>query len=309
MPAMAQNKRIEILLGTYNGARYLPDQLHSLQDQSYHNWHLWVSDDGSGDATRSLLNAWSDRIPMTILNGPRRGVAQNYLSLIFHPDMPVDAPVALCDQDDIWLPHRLERALASLKECGDRPALYCGRTCLISATGTTIGPSPLPKRKPDFRGALVHNIVAGNTVVLNPAAMRLIRQSRQPHTASHHDWWLYLLLSGAGAKLLFDPEPVLFYRQHATNTVGAHRGIRAHMRRIRQLFDGTYRDWQDHNLTELHRRRMFLTAENRDVLGQFQSSTGKVGLSRTRLLRRLRITRQDRLSNLALQCAVVLGRV
>lgn len=296
-------------MGTYNGATYLPDQLQSLRAQTHTNWHLWASDDGSTDATRAVLSQWSDRAPMTVLAGPQQGIALNYLSLIHHPDLPDHGPVALCDQDDIWLPHRLSRALTQLADCADTPALYCSRTLLITDRGGAIGPSPHLRRPPGFRTALAHNIVAGNTVVLNAPALRLLRRAGLPMMASHHDWWLYLFLTGAGARVIHDPQPGLLYRQHYKNAVGAHLGMRAHVKRLRQLFDGTYRDWHRRNIGELIQRRAFLTMENRAVLDSLHSLHPRGGPARSNLLRRLGVVRQDRFSTAIFHCAAAFGQI
>ena len=102
---------VAILLGTYNGERFLEAQLDSLESQTARHWKLYVSDDGSTDATLDIIqryqSKWSaDKIQYQL--GPQKGFAQNFLSLACDPDIKADY-FAFCDQDDVWLPEKIER--------------------------------------------------------------------------------------------------------------------------------------------------------------------------------------------------------
>ncbi|MFN7050803.1 MAG: glycosyltransferase, partial [Gemmobacter sp.] len=113
-----------------NGAADLQAQLDSLVAQTHANWALVASDDGSTDDSRAILQRFAGdqaaRHPVVVAEGPGRGFVRNFLSLLARPGL--SGPVALCDQDDIWFPDRLERALARLAALPpDRPALYCSR--------------------------------------------------------------------------------------------------------------------------------------------------------------------------------------
>ena len=124
---------VAVLMATYNGAEFLSEQLDSLAVQTHGNWRLWVSDDGSADATIDILRRYQkvwreDRL--ILLSGPGRGFQANFLELTARPDISADY-YAWSDQDDVWLPEKLARALERLEHLGpDRPALYCGRTIL-----------------------------------------------------------------------------------------------------------------------------------------------------------------------------------
>lgn len=242
---------IRILLATWNGAAHLSEQLDSYLAQDLPDWALWVSDDGSTDGTWQILEAFRDAHPdreIRLLHGPCHGSAANFLSLLTHPDLP-PGPVALSDQDDVWMPHRLSRGLAAVSGY-DRAALYGSIT--IETDPDLV---PLPKQKgplppPSFHNALVQNVVAGNTVTLNGPALRALRAAGAPDVP-YHDWWIYLRLSGIGAHITLDDVPVLYYRQHAHNAIGAHRGAMARLQRVRALVRGTYRDWLRANLSAL----------------------------------------------------------
>ena len=112
-------EQVAILMGTWNGARFLRAQIESIAAQSHRDWRLVVSDDGSSDLTRAILAAFqaeqgADRVE--IREGPRRGFAANFLSLAGDPAIRADA-YAFADQDDLWHEDRLARGLARLATC------------------------------------------------------------------------------------------------------------------------------------------------------------------------------------------------
>lgn len=251
-PAAARGggPRVRILLATWNGAAHLDEQLDSYLTQDMPDWGLWVSDDGSTDGTRDILERFRAAHPdreIRLLPGPCRGAAANFLSLLTHPDLP-PGPIALSDQDDVWMPHRLRRGLAAVK--GADAALYGATTVETDPNLVRLPKQKGPLPAPSFQNALVQNIVAGNTVTMNAAALRALRAGGAPDVP-YHDWWIYLRLAGVGAEITLDDQPVLYYRQHARNVIGAHRGAMARLQRARALVRGSYRDWLHANLSAL----------------------------------------------------------
>lgn len=242
---------IIILLATRNGAAHLDRQLESYLEQDYANWALWASDDGSDDATWNILQGFAATHPdrnIRLLRGPRRGAAANFLSLLTHPDLPSGA-VALSDQDDVWMPHRLSQGWVAIgNEAG--PALYAAPTI---ETRPDLTPLPRQRRAlpgPSFANAMVQNIVAGNTITLNAPALEALRAAGR-RDVPYHDWWIYLRLAAIGARIELGRRPVLYYRQHEGNVIGAHSGVPARLTRARALLDGTYGNWVRANLTAL----------------------------------------------------------
>ncbi len=257
--------KINILMCTFNGAPFLAPQLQSILDQDHTDWRLWLSDDHSNDETFGQLENFctsnSDRT-MTPVKGPKRGAAANFLSLLANPEL-AGQWVAFSDQDDIWLPQKLSRAVAHLKDV--RCGVYASRSIHINAAGKELGPSPLINRPLGFGNALVQNVLAGNTLVLTPGATDLIRDlSTEAQNVPFHDWWIYLLASGAGLHIFNDPEPSILYRQHRRNLLGA--GDRQMFKRAEMLKNGTYALWMDANLTALEASKEHLTSEARAQL-------------------------------------------
>lgn len=141
-PRAEQASRVAILLTTYNGEKYLQDQLDSIAGQTYRNWKLYASDDGSTDSTLDILQRFQRQYganQVHLFAGPRTGFAQNFLSLIRNPDIHAEY-FAFCDQDDVWFAHKLERSVTRLDVLPDNtnPAVYCSRTRLIDEVGALL---------------------------------------------------------------------------------------------------------------------------------------------------------------------------
>jgi glycosyltransferase involved in cell wall biosynthesis len=260
---------VAVLMATYNGAEFLPQQLDSLAAQTHENWRLWVSDDGSTDATFDILRQYQEawgQDKLRLLAGPGRGFQANFLTLTARPDLSADY-YAWSDQDDVWMPEKLSRALERLGPLGsERPALYCGRTIYIDREGREIGRSALMNnRPPSFANALVQCIGGANTMVFNRAARSLIA-ARPDLTVATHDWWVYQLVCGSGGEVIYAPEPLVRYRQHRLNIVGRNRGLAARWSRVKKLFAGALKQYIELNLEALNKVASSFTPENRKRL-------------------------------------------
>lgn len=301
---------VNILMCTYNGAHYLKEQLDSLHHQSHKNWKLIVSDDGSEDATLDILAKFKDaHAPgrVKVIRGPQRGFAANFLSLALSDDLD-GSYFAFCDQDDIWRPNKLERALEVLS-CisADRPAAYGCRTELIAENGRHIGFSPSLRRPPSFLNALTQSIAGGNTTVFNLRTLQLLRLAGPVEIISH-DWWVYLLVTGTGGEFSFDAEPLVLYRQHRNNLVGANSSMFGQFSRAKAMFNGRYRNWMNINIFALEGVQDVLTENNQAVLRQFQYARSSNLLRRLPLLFRSGARRQSFLGNCGLAVAFLLKR-
>ena len=303
---------VAILLCTFQGERWLPEQLESLRAQTHDDWTLTVSDDGSTDATVRIVRDFAARVPQPvhITQGPQRGHAANFLTLSASLAHAAPAPYyAWCDQDDVWYPEHLARALDALRaQEAARPALYCSRTRWVREDGQqALGLSSDWRRPAGFRHALAQCLAGGNTMVFNEAARQLLVRAGVAEVPAH-DWWLYLLLTGCGGQLVFDRVPSLDYRQHTGNLMGRNRGWRAQWARARKLLQGEYGRWVVDNLDALHTRaRDVLTPENvrlLDAARQLQSPSLR---ARWQGWRQSGAYRQTALGQLGLLFAVLSG--
>lgn len=305
-PAAQPTPAVAILLCTYNGRQHLPAQLESYQRQTLADWTLFVSDDGSSDGTCDLLRA-EKRLGgrLAIFDGPRQGFSRNFIELACRPE-PRASHYAFSDQDDVWHPEKLERAVAWLRQVPlGRPGLYCSRTLHVDAEGRPLRLSPVYATRPSFANALVQNIAGGNTMVFNDAAMDLLRRAGRV-TVMAHDWWLYQLVTGAGGEVHYDSRPGLDYRQHAGNLIGGQVAVTA---RVSKLLQDRFRDWNALNVRALQDATALLTPSSRQVLALFAAAREAGPIRRLQLLRLSGAHRQTLGGSLALWAAAALGKI
>jgi glycosyltransferase involved in cell wall biosynthesis len=302
---------VAILLCTKNGSAFLDEQLRSLSAQTHKNWTLYASDDASTDGTKEILKQFAATAgsPVILREGPQKGFCHNFLRLLTDPSIRADL-FAFCDQDDIWYPEKLERAIKSLSKFpDDLPVLYSSRVELIDAAGTHRGYSLLFRRKPSFKNALVQSIAGGNTLVFNKAAKQLAERAGVLEVVAH-DWWLYLLVSSAGGIVHYDAQPSLKYRQHQQNAIGSNTGWGSRIHRLRMLLSNRFRDWNTLNVTALEACAHLMSADHRTTFLLFnQARSASSGLSRMHALRRAGLYRQTILGNLALVAAAFFGKI
>lgn len=230
-----------VLLPVYNGARFLRQQLDSIIAQEACAPRILLRDDGSRDGSQAILREYAARYPAacSLLEEPRGnlGARGAFALLMQHAVSLLQASresvrVALADQDDVWHPERLARGLACLEraeaEHPREPLLVHSDLRLIDACGREIAPSMMQYQglNPagvEFVSQLLVNTVTGCTVLMNAALLR--RALPIPEQAMMHDWWLSLVASRFG-RILYIDEPLVDYRQHANNTLGARRHVR-----------------------------------------------------------------------------------
>ncbi|SER03979.1 glycosyltransferase family 2 protein [Thalassovita taeanensis] len=305
---------IAILLATYNGADNLQEQLDSYLTQTCRPDLLLVSDDGSSDQTWDILTRFANAhpdLPVTLLKGPKRGSAQNFLNLLRQTPDWIDV-IALSDQDDVWLPHKLKRGLARLQKAPNpsAPLLYCGRSWECDQDLNNHRLSRGMSRPASFRHALVQNVAGGNTMILNRAALDLVcAASHEARKIVVHDWWLYQIIAGAGGQVLFDEVPQILYRQHGSNLIGANRGFAAKKKRLKMLISGRFRRWNTYNIKALTASSHRLAPENRQLLEQFAHERNRSAPHRLRLVWSAGLYRQGLQGNLSLYLAALLRRI
>jgi glycosyltransferase involved in cell wall biosynthesis len=303
---------IAILQCTMNGAAYLREQLNSFERQTCAHWKLWVSDDGSSDDTRAILEEYKSRWHegrLHVVSGPRRGFAANFLSLACNVDISANY-YAYSDQDDIWAPNKLALALEWLASVPrEVPALYCGRTEIVDASGMHLGFSESFRRAPSFKNALTQNIGGGNTMVFNDAARNLLVEAGADVGVIAHDWWTYQVVSGCGGAVFYDKTPLLQYRQHQSNLIGANHTFLAPFFSIRRLLRGQFKAWNKANIQALSRLRTHLPVENRQVLDAFSSAREGGLVRRIAGIFKSGVYRQTFAGNLGLLVATLLKRI
>lgn len=301
--------QVHVLLATYNGIKYLGDQLKSIESQTLPVAGVTIRDDGSTDGTEAFLQEWAvGRGNVRLYRGPRLGVTNNFFTLL--KDSEEDCSYfAFCDQDDVWLPDKIERAVFALRKCvAEEPVLYCSRVECVDESLEHLGYTRIPKRV-GFANALVENVCTGCSVVLNRKARDLICE-RLPNRALLHDWWCYLVVSALG-KIIFDERPTVRYRQHLSNQVGAttSRVTSVKVRLRRFLRSGKAARPLSDQAAEF--RRCFgdlLSARDKETLDRFLSV--RSGLwNRASYTAAMDVRRQSWVDTAILRTMILLGRV
>jgi len=305
---LEQSHTVAILMGTYNGAPYLAAQLKSISYQTHIDWGLHVSDDGSMDKTKELIDSFSASHPgqsIRYYNGPKKGFSANFLSLVCNQNISASF-YAYSDQDDVWSEDKLSRAVDWLRTISpDKPALYCSRTEYVDYALNHIAFSPRYRRPPTFSNALVQNIASGNTMVFNQAARELICIAGADVDVPLHDWWTYLLVTGADGIVYFDLQPSVLYRQHSDNLWGMNAGWRARFSRIKKLFEGRFQGWNSRHLIALQSASPYLTVDNKRRVQFFvKSRSNEVLVKRLISLYQSGVYRQTLMANIGLVIAV-----
>jgi len=303
---------VAILLCTFNGSRFLSEQLNSFESQTHHSWFVIASDDGSSDGTLDILLHYQNKWPtgkLIIRRGPENGFCSNFLSLACDPTISADF-YAFCDQDDVWLPSKLSTALSSISHYGvsDKPALYCGRTVYVDEALKKIGASRPYSFPPNFRNALVQSIAGGNTMVFNSSTKVLLESIGRVQHASH-DWWLYQLVTGVGGIVIYDKEPQVLYRQHNDALVGGNTSILQGTERFSAVLKGRFKRWCDVNNSALFAAEDYLLNENKVTLNLFRLMRAANFKDRIRLFGVVGLYRQSRLGTISLYLAVLLKKV
>ncbi len=303
---------VAILLCTFNGAGFLPAQLSSYTDQLLTDWRIYASDDGSTDDTRAVLSEFQRRLGssrMEMRDGPCGGYVANFLSLACDPSISADY-YAFSDQDDIWESEKLSRAVNWLQSASSQvPAVYCSRTRLIDENGQAYGFSPLFRRKPDFKNALVQSLAGGNTMVFNRAAKDLLMAGGSTARVPSHDWWLYLLVTACGGRVFYDPIPSVRYRVHPKNAIGSNDGWRKRIHRLRMLVGGRFQYWNDLNIAALEPLRPRMSPESRRSFELFCDARKRRFFGRSIAILQAGIYRQTKLGNFGLVLAVCAKRL
>ena len=237
--------KIDVLLATYNGAQYLRPQIDSILAQTYPNFRILARDDGSRDGTPAILREYADRLPdkfnLLVDCTPTGSAKMNFLRLTQASTAPY---IAFADQDDVWLPQKLELSMATMQDLEARanpakPLLVFSDLEVVDEHLRTVHPSlwgymgVTPEAIHSPRELLIKSVVTGCTALLNRPLAELV--SRMPATAYMHDQWTGLIVSIFG-KAAYLPQATVRYRQHSNNAVGARAKSR-----------GWLPKWRDHS--------------------------------------------------------------
>lgn len=216
-----------ILLATYNSERYLEQQMESLLSQTCQDWQLYVRDDQSTDATLEMLHLYlqKDKRVHLLPDTEKRGAKHSFMWMLGK----VEADFYMfCDHDDVWLPTKVERSMAVMMQQEDKkdtPLIVCCNTKLVDAQLNVIAESYWKHKAyrqsmfADKYYHLYYNNVLGCTMCFNRKARDMALP--YPHDTAMHDSWLAAVVLWKKGRIVPVDEPLMLYRQHGDNTVGA----------------------------------------------------------------------------------------
>jgi glycosyltransferase involved in cell wall biosynthesis len=242
-----QEPEVTILLATFNGERYLADQIESIVSQTYTNWRLLISDDSSNDGTFEILKLYQKKYAdkVRILDSPvSYGCARdNFFYLMNNAD---SGYIMLCDQDDVWLPSKIEITLNRMKQLeaafgADCPILVFTDLEVVDEdlnlkASSFMRFSHLSGDRTSLNNLLIQNIATGCTIMVNKSLLGISQNYKDSKQILMHDWWLALVASALG-KIEYINVPPIKYRQHEANAVGA-KNTRSLRYMLRKAFGG-----------------------------------------------------------------------
>ena len=216
---MGNGKQIQVLLSTYNGARYLKEQITSIIAQNcFDDCCVLIRDDGSTDGTIEILEEYKNHPQFRIILGENIGITGSYFWLLQNANDDVDY-YAFSDQDDIWLPEKLSMAANTLNEYSEKdPLLFATLSRIVDEKGDFLYNLPIPRRGVSYYNAMIQNVLPGHTQVFNRTMRQLVLE-RGIDNIHVIDWWYYLVASGVG-KIVFVPEYTVLHREHSNNAIG-----------------------------------------------------------------------------------------
>lgn len=221
----------DVVICTYNGEKYIKEQIESIVRQSLSPSKIIISDDGSSDKTKKILLKTFNQLNFSnylFLYGPQRGVINNFFSALKHCDAPF---TFLSDQDDIWLNDKVETYFLTINRSmidANHPTLLFSDAILIDENGNVISNSffryqGLNKNSVLDCSIFYQNCVQGASIMMNKSLRELVLDSMKMINSDYivmHDWWIAIIASFYGYAIPIDKQTML-YRQHQFNVIGA----------------------------------------------------------------------------------------
>ena len=282
--------KVNILMSTYNGQQFLAEQIRSIQEQSYTDWTLFIRDDGSSDNTKEILKDFEHQDSRIHLidndKSDNLGVIKSFHKLVNHDRADY---YFFSDQDDVWLPNKLE---LSLKEAQNHPAdlplmVYMDLKVVnqdLEIMTESMVKSQSHHANTELVQELTENTVTGGVAMINHS---LAEMWQETDDILMHDWYLALLASAFG-NLVFIDQPGELYRQHSDNVLGARTLSKRFKKWIRpHILFAVYWDLIKNSQKQArHLLQMPLSQSNRELIEAFVTIMDKPMIERFRILRK-----------------------
>ena len=282
--------KVNILMSTYNGQQFLAEQIRSIQEQSYTDWTLFIRDDGSSDNTKEILKDFEHQDSRIHLidndKSDNLGVIKSFHKLVNHDRADY---YFFSDQDDVWLPNKLELSLKEAQNyLADLPLMVYMDLKVVNQDLKIMTESMVKSQSHHANTELVQelteNTVTGGVAMINHA---LAEMWQETDDILMHDWYLALLASAFG-NLVFIDQPGELYRQHSDNVLGARTLSKRFKKWIRPyILFAVYWDLIKNSQKQAsHLLQMPLSQSNRELIEAFVTIMDKSMLERFRILRK-----------------------
>ncbi|WP_044881585.1 glycosyltransferase family 2 protein [Neochlamydia sp. EPS4] len=300
-------RKVDILLATYNGERYLAEQIESLLKQTHPDIHLLIRDDASIDNTPLIIESFLSKFPdrITFFQArERQGVKANFSQLM---QASTSSYLMFSDQDDVWKPNKVEKSLSCMiameNKYGELPLLVHSDLTVVDESLNLLDPSfwhytyLKSPHSSSLNKLLTQNVVTGCTIMINRLMNELARPI--PHEAFMHDWWLALIASAFG-QIGVIHEATLYYRQHSTNTLGAQKffnfcNIKKKLHKWRQADEKKFQQ----AFIFFHRYQQLLSLSQQKILKDFLMLAHLSWMERKKTIYRHGFFKQGWVRNLA----------
>jgi glycosyltransferase involved in cell wall biosynthesis len=302
---------IAIVMATYNGEKYVGEQIESILASTYQDMELYIYDDGSKDNTVELLKSYETQYPdmvHVIQNEINLGHAMNFIHALTRTTTDY---IMFCDQDDVWKQHKVATTLKRMRHMEaqlgkDNPLAVFTDATVVDGNLDVLNQSffcsgHLNPCRTDLPHLLMENKLMGCTVMVNAALRKVLQSKPLPQHARYHDWWLALIAAAFG-RIGYVRESTMLYRQHGSNVVGDSGFFAYVSNRVSNLHK------QRESLEELYRQageflQLYgdaLPEEKQEILSQFASMKEKNGLERRILILRYGYWKTGLLRNIGL---------
>ena len=251
-------KRVKVLMSTYNGQKYLREQIDSILNQQEVEVSLLIRDDGSRDDTLTILSEYSSKyLNVEVVKGGNLGFANSFMELVYKSSKDNDYDYyAFSDQDDVWLPEKLSSAVKRLESMDNsKMRLYFSNTMAVDEKL-----NPLFKThdeatlRLDKAASLVRYFILGCTMVFDNNLVNFVSSHKPVYKIMMHDLWVHQTCAFFG-EIVYDNEPRILYRQHSSNAAGIGS---SKMKRIRRL-KKSFASYERRHFRELNAKNLLAT--------------------------------------------------
>lgn len=299
--------KVLVLISTYNGEKYLTEQIESVLRQVDCEVHILARDDGSVDNTISILKKYEKTNKLDWFSGKNLKPALSFMELIDKAPENYDY-YAFCDQDDVWYQNKLKKSVVNIDR--DIPSMFCSNAYLSDSELNIV--RPVYKSEPRFtlEDVLLHGGILGCTMVFNKRLLCYAKQREKDFIIPMHDYYIATLCLALNGSLTYSDECLMFYRQHGNNVIGCSKSI---FSSIKEKIDITLNNKRLYNVEELahHLLKCFeLDINHKNLLFLKKCSNYKASI-----FRRIRLSLDKNIGcgrfglSIAIRLGIVFGRL